>query len=132
MTEGSVRVVSQRKGGVVAVIGEVVVDVDRSHPVLGNRHVLHNHNDALERARVIDAYGADLAADLMARGPMSCEIEVLGARVARGERLALRCWCAPRKCHADLLANLVAKAGGVEVSVQDGKVGDEGWQARLW
>ncbi len=132
MTRGWVRVVSQRKGGVVAVSGEVLVDVDRSHPVLGNGHVFHNHNDALERARVIDAYAADLAADLMARGPMSREIELLGARVERGERLALRCWCAPRKCHADLLANLVAKAGGVAVTVQDGNVGDEGWQARLW
>jgi hypothetical protein len=118
MTVGSVRVVSKRKGGVEPVAGETVVDVDRTNPVLGNEHILHNQNDAGERDRVIEAYAADLAADLMARGPMSREIEALGERVGRGERLALRCWCAPRKCHADLLARLVAKAGGVEVTVE--------------
>jgi hypothetical protein len=59
------------------------------------------------------------------------EIEALGARVGGGEQLALRCWCAPRKCHGDLLANLVAKAGGAEVKVEDRKVGDAEWQARL-
>ena len=132
MTTGSVRVVSQRKGGIEAKPGETVVDVDRTHPVLGNRHVLQNHKDAAERDRVIEAYAADLAADLMARGPMSREVEALGARVGRGEKLALRCWCAPRKCHGDLLANLVAKAGGVEVTVEDRKAGDAKWQTRLW
>ena len=132
MTSGSVRVVSRRKGGLQALPGEVVIDVDRSNPVLGNRHVLHNHKDAEERDRVIAAYAADLAADLMARGPMSRAIDSLGARVVMGERLAFRCWCAPRKCHGDLLAKLVAKAGGVEVTVEDRKVGDGDWQAKLW
>lgn len=131
MTAGSVRVVSKRRGGTLPVEGETVVDVDRTHPVLGNRHVLHNHNDAVERARVIDAYAADLAADLMSRGPMSREIDELGRRVAGGERLALRCWCAPRRCHADLVASLVAKAGGVEFVAASAVEGERGWQASL-
>lgn len=39
---GSVRVVSKRKGGVEPAMGEMVVDVDRTHPILGNHYVLKN------------------------------------------------------------------------------------------
>ena len=106
---GAVRVVSKRKGGEPEAEGEVVIDVDRNHPVLGNRHILQDHKDDDERARVIAAYGADFEADLASRGPMYREVRRLALRVAQGERIALRCWCAPRECHADLIAAKVAE-----------------------
>jgi DNA helicase-2/ATP-dependent DNA helicase PcrA len=106
---GGVRVVSKRKGGVTESAGETVVDVDRSNPVLGNRHYLNNHLDADERARVIAAYDVDFQKDLAARGPMFAAVRDLAVRVAAGERLALRCWCAPFECHGDLVAAKVVE-----------------------
>ena len=100
---GSVRVVSKRKGGTCAIAGESVIDVDRKHPVLGNRHVLANHNDRAQRQRVIELNREDIQIDKNQGGPISQEINRLARRVLSGERLALRCWCAPEDCHADTI-----------------------------
>ena len=106
---GAVRVVSKRRGGTTESAGETVIAGDRSHPVLGNRHFLNDHNDDDERAQVIAAYRADLEKDLAARGPMFSGIVELAKRVAGGERIALRCWCAPKNCHLDLVAAKVVE-----------------------
>ena len=116
---GSVRVVSKRKGGVTETSGETVIDVDRNHPVLGNRHILTNHEDADERRRVIAAYDKDFKADMAAQGPMFEAVSELAERVAGGEHLALRCWCAPRECHADIIADKVATAALALVSARN-------------
>ncbi|MEJ6003802.1 UvrD-helicase domain-containing protein [Paucibacter soli] len=101
---GRIRVVSKRRGGTAAADDEVVIDVDRSHPELGNRHFLNNIEDDDERADVIAAYNKDYQADLAKSGPMFQATMDVAKRVARGEKIALRCWCAPRACHADLIA----------------------------
>jgi hypothetical protein len=106
---GSVRVVSKRKGGLPAAAGEIVIDGDRSHPVLGNRQVLNDHNDDGERLRVIEADRLDLLADLASSGPRATVMLGLAEQVSRGERLALRCWCAPRPCHLDAIAQEVLR-----------------------
>ena len=116
---GSVRVVSKRKGGVGEASGETVIDVDRNHPALGNRHFLVNHEDADERRRVIAAYDKDFKADMATRGPMFDAVSELAERVAGGERLALRCWCAPRECHADIVAEKVATTARAMVSARN-------------
>lgn len=105
---GTIRVVSKRKGGLMPNAGETVVDVDRSHAVLGNKYILHNHNDADERNRVIALYERDFLSDLARGGPMHDAIQALASRVRQGENIALRCWCAPRRCHADLLVRMIA------------------------
>lgn len=107
-TSGTVRVTSKRKGGYSARPDETVVPADRRSALLGNRHILHNHHDAGERARVIEAHGRDLDADLAADGPISQTLTALARRVVRGEHIALECWCAPRPCHADRYARIIA------------------------
>jgi hypothetical protein len=105
----SLRVVSKRKerGAVTARPDELVIDGDRSNPVLGNRHILHDHRDPVERDQVIAAYGRDLAADIDCNGPMSRAIDDIVDRLHAGRKVALRCWCAnsltPRPCHLDLV-----------------------------
>lgn len=102
-----IRVVSKRKGGLEAASDETIIDVDRSNPILGNPHVLRNHRDMQERLRVIAAYERDLDCDLAERGPKTQEIEKIAHRLRRGEKIALRCWCAEppsrpqRPCHGD-------------------------------
>lgn len=83
--------------------GETVVAVDRSHPVLGNRHVLRNKFDRGERERVLEAYRRDLEQDFAARGPMFRAIKQLAGRIAQGEKICLACWCRPLPCHADMI-----------------------------
>lgn len=83
--------------------GETVLAVDRSHPILGNRHILRNKFDRKERERVLEAYQLDLERDFTAQGPMFHEIEKLAERVSQGERICLACWCRPLPCHADMI-----------------------------
>lgn len=103
---GAARVVSKRAGGLAAAPDETIVSIDRTNPVLGNRHILHDHSDPIERARVIAAHRCDVEQDLARGGPVDRELAALTQRVLAGERLALACWCkmkrAPRACHGDL------------------------------
>jgi hypothetical protein len=86
-----------------------VIDLDRSHPVLGNRHFLKNKNDPAERARVILANQIDLERDIAVQGPMSQALIAIAARVISGEKICGRCWCAPRPCHLDNYAKFIVK-----------------------
>lgn len=107
---GSVRVVSKRKGGVQAAPGETVIDGDRNDPVFGNRHILKNHLDDDERARVIHQHLVeDFEPDVIAGGPIYRKMISLAERVAAGERLAISCWCAPAPCHCDNYASGISK-----------------------
>jgi hypothetical protein len=87
--------------------GEVVVAIDRTNPVLGNRHVLRNTRDLAERTRVIEAYRRDMAADFAAGGPMSAAVRALAARVLTGERIVAMCHCLPRECHGSIIVERV-------------------------
>lgn len=104
---GSVRVVSKRAGGVKPRDGELVIDVDRTDPVLGNPVFLRNHRDPNERARVIAAHGKLLEADVARGGPISLALENIARQVSAGRNIALRCWCAPRPCHADAYKKII-------------------------
>ena len=105
---GLIRVVSKRRepGAVLARQDELVIDGDRSNPRLGNRHVLPSgaHEDGAYRARVIEAYRLDFIADIARNGPMSQAVDEIVAHLRAGRNVALRCWCAPRDCHLDLIA----------------------------
>jgi hypothetical protein len=113
----TVRITSKRKGGIESYPMETIVDVDRAHPVLGNPYVLRDHRKDDERAQVIDRYRQDLESDWSRGGPMSQAIRGLAERVDAGERLALRCWCAPKPCHAELIRNKIAEV--LEINPQD-------------
>lgn len=126
---GSVRVVSKRKGGIEARSDESVVDVDRENPVLGNTFILHDHRDDKERALVIGKYKEKLNADWSRRGPMRKAIEDLAVRVKAGEKLALRCWCAPKWCHAELIAEKVAEVAHIDY-VMPTRLHDRGEQKK--
>lgn len=88
--------------------GERVVRVDRSHPVLGNHpHPLPRRHSLAQRDQVIDHYDEDLKKDLATGGPKSVLIEAMAREVAAGACLALGCWCSPRPCHAQSIADAV-------------------------
>ncbi len=105
---GVVRVVSKRAGGVPARPGELVIDGDRKNPLLGNRHVLSNHRDPVERARVIsDHLIQDLEPDVLQGGSIYRELKRVAGLVLSGQNVAFSCWCAPMPCHCDHYAEAV-------------------------
>lgn len=116
--QGSIRVISKRKGGTSAVPGEFIIDVDRTNPILGNRHLKNpNLSDKSEHARVIEAHADEFEADCLRSGAMFMAISRLADRVKAGERMALRCWCArPDRdvaCHADIYKDKIAELAGL-------------------
>jgi hypothetical protein len=123
-TLGSIRVVSKRKGGITALPGDLIVDIDRTNPVLGNPHVLHNHKDPIERASVIASQALDVEQDLARSGPIFKALNEIAKKVESGNNVALRCWCAPEPCHGDLYAQIVAKIAGIQV-IENQKPSDQ-------
>jgi hypothetical protein len=108
---GTVRVISQRYGGVKANENEKIIFIDRSNPILGNPYTLKNHTDNLERENVIQKHRELFDQDVKNFGPIFTELLSLAVRVADGEKIALSCWCATlngkTKCHGDILAKKI-------------------------
>lgn len=86
---------------------ETQIAVDRTHPVLGNRHILRRKGDLAERNRVCDAFERDLEADCSAQGPMWRALRDLAARVLAGERIVCMCHCLPSRCHGEAIVRKV-------------------------
>ncbi len=61
-----------------------------------------------DRLAVIARYGEWLAEQISARNPaVTGELARLRALAAIHPELLLFCWCAPRACHADVIAHLL-------------------------
>ena len=71
---------------------ERIIMMDRTNLTMGNRHVMKGQS-RLERERVIDAYQADLDADIQRKGPMyQTMIAIALDIVDRGDKVALQCF----------------------------------------
>ena len=63
------------------------------------------------RAQVIERFRDHATAALASPDhPLTRALASLRARLDAGERLALECYCAPLPCHADVLAELLARS----------------------
>lgn len=81
--------------------------VGRPSP-LGNPFVLKDEN---ERERVIAQYAAWLEERLEAGDDrVRSELNRLYRKLVQTERLELTCWCSPRRCHAEVIAEFLAQA----------------------
>lgn len=87
---------------------ERVIVCHRGNPVLGNRHPMRNKS-LEERYRVIAENKRDLDEDLRIGGPMSAALNEAGRFLADGGNLALQCFCAPAKCHAENYAPVIVE-----------------------
>jgi hypothetical protein len=79
--------------------GYTVVNVARPTP-LGNPYKMRVET---ERDDVCDKYSAWFSRAIEHRPTAGLMLYGLLARVNRGEKLALSCWCAPRRCHAETI-----------------------------
>lgn len=107
---GHVRVVNQRAQSSVRAAGdECVIPVDRSNPIFGNKHILVNPRDRVARDNCVNLFEQDLQKDISEDGPMRREIEKIARRILAGERIALSCWCFPKRCHGLSIAREIRK-----------------------
>jgi len=97
-----IRVVNKRYKYVL-MADEVLVYVGRPS-VLGNPFPMHNES---ERDHVIAQYRRWLDAQRRTNSAAWQEVERLALQVAEGKSLALQCFCAPRKCHADVIKSAI-------------------------
>lgn len=100
-------VVSRRSDGTRPPAGYRIVRVDRGS-ALGNPFVMQSEAD---RNGVCDQYDCWLDAQLSAGSSDVCN--ALGELVrlySRGYALALECWCAPKRCHAESVRAAILRA----------------------
>jgi len=116
-TIGYIKITNKRKNvGPKPTAGETAVDGDRDNPVLGNKHILKNHLDPVERAKVIAAYRDDYVRDCSAQGPMFKATQALAERVSKGEKIALQCWCAGiGPCHLQIVVDKASEMLGCSI-----------------
>ena len=106
---GTLRVTSKRAGGLQSRSNEIVVPVDRTNPLLGNRHILRNHKDRIERDKVIALYTKDLVEDFARKGSKYHACLRIAKHLKQGNNIALQCWCATPAdkpfipCHGHIL-----------------------------
>lgn len=84
--------------------GEVLIKVDRSTPV-GN--VFYMRNEGM-RDEVCDKYEAYFYKKVKEAGAFRDYIAHI-YRTALKHDVALGCWCAPKRCHADTIAAFINK-----------------------
>lgn len=111
---GRVRLGNKRSGAAAKPqSGDIVVDIDRSNPILGNPYILKDHRDDARRAEVIALYKVKYDADIARQGPMAIATETLAEKVRKGAHIILMCWCAGvpfnKPCHGDLIKEQIRK-----------------------
>jgi len=120
-SEKDVIVASKRKNAASIPPGYTEVSVDRTNRILGNQYILNDPQNFNERDRVIAMYKKDFESDFSQKGSMFKALNALADRVKNGEKIALMCWCSPKKCHADILKSKILDIIGVENTQKSSK-----------
>jgi hypothetical protein len=85
----------------------VVIDIDRTCPILGNPFPMVDKNDDEEREQVIASYQEYFDTEFAKDGPLTETVKNLAYLVKQGKRLGLRCWCHPKACHGNVIIHKV-------------------------
>lgn len=82
----------------------IIIDIDRpSGSILQNPFPMKNHNDDVERDNVVRDYAEYFEHEFEHNPKLSAYMYYLAGLVADGKKLALRCWCHPKKCHGHVV-----------------------------
>lgn len=91
------------KKGAKAPDGYTVVYIGRPS-ILGNPFTMR---DEAMRDEVCDKHRVWLNQQRLAESPHWAAVAKLARRVKAGEKLALECYCAPRRCHGDTIVSAI-------------------------
>ena len=86
-------------------VDEVIVRVDRSS-ILGNKFKMKN-NSLEERNRVCDEYYKYFMKNVKKEGEFRNEVIKIYRMVKAGKKVALGCWCYPKRCHAEIIKEFI-------------------------
>ncbi len=86
---------------------ELTVYVGRPSP-LGNPYIMRDEN---QRGLVIAMYETWLRKQLLQDTPQKKEMQRLVDLYVKWHTLTLVCWCAPKRCHAEVIAKIVEEIG---------------------
>ena len=84
--------------------------------IWGNPFVLTNPKDEKERDEVYDKFEDWLNGDY--NGPFDKQREVILKNIHTLKGKVLGCWCAPRKCHGDILLRIANHGLKKQMTVQ--------------
>ena len=98
MSNGSIRVTNISES-----IGNNIIDIGRKSP-MGNPEYMRNGSDE-EREHVIEFFDNHLEEVLASNidSPMKIEFYRILNLVKAGHDVQLQCFCAPKKCHGDII-----------------------------
>lgn len=92
----SIQVVNKKNGGRGLYIGRP--------SILGNPFKM---NRETERDDVVEQYRVWLMKELKKNGNVRDKIREIARQVTAGETVNLVCWCAPKRCHGDVVKEVV-------------------------
>ncbi|BCM95233.1 hypothetical protein [Burkholderia phage FLC6] len=87
----------------------LVIDIDRTCPILGNPFPMKDKDDDEERSFVIDSYRRYFEKEYTNNGILTKRIHELADLVRSGKRIGLRCWCHPKPCHGNIIISKIKK-----------------------
>lgn len=98
-----ITVQNKRQGGKGIYIGRG--NKHNAGSVLGNPFKMKHEGD---RDRVVEAYRVWLENHMNKEDEVKQEIHRIAAKVKAGRSVNLVCWCAPKRCHGDVIKEAVA------------------------
>jgi len=101
-----IRIGNLRKGAYKGNPSAPSIKVDRSNKILGNPFVLE---DEAERDKVIEAYREWAEKEYANNFVFHNVIKGLRETVKLHGELNLMCWCAPKRCHAEVIKELIER-----------------------
>lgn len=86
-------------------IYEYDLKVDRSNKILGNQYYMHNES---ERDLVCEQYKLWIYKKLLQKDKnVIAELERITKIYKKYGKLRLFCWCAPKRCHAETIREII-------------------------
>lgn len=88
---------------------ETVIDITRKRSKLGNPFVLSNQYSKEEREGNLTRFKYFFDKDIVNKGPLYEQMQLLLSRLKLGEHLCLQCVCKPLPCHGDIYVDYLNK-----------------------
>lgn len=104
-----IRLLNKRDKGKKYPYDLLIIDIDRTCPVLGNPIELIDKDDDDERESVINQYEEYFNKQYQDDVKFYNKIQYILAEVQAGKKVALRCWCHPRQCHGRVIISKINK-----------------------
>lgn len=104
-----IRLLNKRDRGKEYPADLIIIDIDRTCPILGNEIHLNDKDDDDERDAVLLAYEELFDRKYANDTKFFNKIQHISGLVKSGKKVGLRCWCHPRKCHGNVIISRINK-----------------------